>query len=122
MANTKKKPSNVTKLPPDEEEMFQIDYADYSKATGMNPDPDKKEHYYDYRGLWKTTGELPGPGEHGDSRFKLPGHPRTYVNPKTDEGSETPKAGFIKTKAKGGVVRTASARADGCAIRGKTRA
>lgn len=106
----------LTKLSPEEEKKFQEDYAKYSKNTGMNPNPDKKEHYYDYRGLWKETGKLPEAGEHGDSRYKLPGHPRTYVDPKTDKGSLTPKKGYEKTYRKGGEVR-----GHGCEIRGKTK-
>lgn len=114
----------LTQLSEDDEAQFQKDYAAYSKATGMNPNPGERRHYYDYRGLWKEEGKLPGPGEHGDSRFKLPGHPRTYVDEKTGKGSKKPKAGYINTtvenKAKGGKV-SASSRGDGCAVRGKTR-
>ena len=107
----------ATTLSDEDEVKFQQDYADYAKTTGMNPNPDSPKHYYDYRGLWKEEGKLPGPGEHGDSRFKLPGHPRTYVNPKTDKGSATPKKGYEKTLKTGGYVRSA----DGIAKRGKTR-
>jgi len=113
----------LTQLPEDEEAQFQKDYADYAKATKMNPNPDEPKHYYDYRGLWKSEGKLPGPGEHGDSRFKLQGHPRTYVDEKTGKGSAKPKAGYINTtvqKAKGGKV-SASSRGDGCCVRGKTK-
>jgi hypothetical protein len=112
---------NLTKLDPEEEAKFLQDYADYSKNTGMNPNPNDPRHYYDYRGLWKDTGSLPAKGEHGDSKYKLEGHPRTYVN-EQGEGSAVPKKGFTKTYAKGGKIRSASARADGIAIRGKTRA
>ena len=87
----------------------------------MNKNPDDPKHYYDYRGLWKDTGSLPGKGEHGDSKFKIEGHPRTYVNEK-GVGSAVPKKGYEKTYVKGGRVKSASSRADGCAIRGRTRA
>ena len=107
----------ITKLSEDEEQQFQKDYSTYAKATGMNADPDNPKHYYDYRGLWKETGKLPAPGEHGDSRFKLEGHPRTYVNPKTGKGSATRKAGYEKTYKQGGYVRAA----DGIVQRGKTK-
>lgn len=40
--------------------------------------------------------------------------------PKEKEVKETPQP--VEKKAKGGSVKSASARADGCAIRGKTRA
>jgi hypothetical protein len=108
----------ATKLDPDEEKKFQEDYAKYAKNTGMSRNPDDKEHYYDYRGAWKNGADLTGAdvGSHLDSRYKLPGHPRTYVNPKTDEGSPTPKKGFNKTYRKGGEVR-----GHGCEIRGKTK-
>jgi hypothetical protein len=42
------------------------------------------------------------------------------VPPKDDEGSVQPIQPV--KKAKGGMAKSASARADGCAIRGKTRA
>ena len=92
----------MTKLSKEEEQKFKEDYAKYSKATGMNPNPDDPRHHYDYRGLWKETGKLPDPKEHGDSRFKTEGHPRTYVDPKTDKGSATPKPGYEKTYSQGG--------------------
>ena len=107
-----------TKLSSTDEEKFKKDYESYSKATGMNPNPDAPQHYYDYRGLWKETGgKLPGPNQHADSKFKLPGHPRTYVNPRTDEGSATPKKGYEKTYKKGGFVRSA----DGIVKKGHTK-
>jgi hypothetical protein len=108
----------VTKLEPEEEKKFQGDYAKYSKNTGMSANPDDKEHYYDYRGAWKSGIDLTSKdvGDHLDSQHKLPGHPRTYVNPKTDEGSTTPKEGYDKTYKKGGNVR-----GHGCEVRGKTR-
>ena len=96
---------------------FKEDYAAYSKATGMSPIPDDPRHYYDYRGLWKETGKLPQPGEHGDSRFKTEGHPRTYVDPKTGKGSATSKPGYEKTFKHGGYVKAA----DGIAQRGRTK-
>jgi len=113
--------AELTKLEPDEEQKFQSDYSNYAKNTGMNKNPDDPKHYYDYRGLWKDTGSLPGKGEHGDSRFKIEGHPRTYVNEK-GVGSAVPKKGYEKTYAKGGSISSASKRADGCCVRGKTRA
>ena len=41
-------------------------------------------------------------------------------NPAPKEVKETPQP--VEKKAKGGSVKSASARADGCCIRGKTRA
>jgi len=107
--------AELTKLEPDEEQKFQVDYSNYAKNTGMNENPDDSKHYYDYRGLWKDTGSLPGKGEHGDSKFKLEGHPRTYVNEK-NKGSVVPKKGYKKTNAKGGFIR-----GNGCEVKGKTK-
>jgi hypothetical protein len=111
-------PKSLTKLSPDEESQFQSDYAEYAKNTGMSPNPDDKEHYYDYRGAWKSGVDLTGVdvNDHLTSKFKLPGHPRTYVNPQTDEGSAKPKKGYVKTYKKGGTVR-----GHGCELRGKTK-
>lgn len=74
-----------TKLSDAQEQEFRAWYNGYATITGMNPNPDAPQHYYDYRGWWKT-GDIPSieelmrnPDVHGDSRFKMPGHPRQFV-------------------------------------------
>ncbi len=97
----------TTILNPEEESQFQREYSIYAKNTGMSKNPDDPEHYYDYRGAWKGGAKLNKikSGEHMDSRFKLEGHPRTYVDPRTDKGSAQKSKGYEKTYAKGGAVR-----------------
>ena len=34
-------------------------------------DPNDANHFYDYKAYWEEYGKMPGPGEHGDSRFKI---------------------------------------------------
>ena len=65
----------TTKLTPEEEEEFQKWYATYATINGLSKDPDKKEHYYDYRGYWKNESR-PAVlwGEHLPDTYKRPGH------------------------------------------------
>ena len=60
---------------------FDKAYAEYSKTTGMNPNPDDPKHFYDYRQLYKDTGSItPDEGGHLPSEYKTEGHPRTIVD------------------------------------------
>lgn len=110
--------SKVTKLDTPEEARFKNDYATYAKNTGMSANPDDVEHYYDYRGAWKSGVDLTKvkPEDHLSSQFKLEGHPRTYVDPKTGKGSKQQVEGYKKTYKKGGVVR-----GHGSETKGKTK-
>lgn len=58
-----------TRLSPDQEAAFQRD-----TGWGQN----REREFYDQRAAW-LAGELPGPGQHGQSRFKFPGHARQFV-------------------------------------------
>ena len=51
----------------------------YAEREGLNPDPFSPLHFYDYTAYWDEYGKMPGPGEHGDSRFKILGHPNLIV-------------------------------------------
>lgn len=82
----------MTELSPWDEYYFQKWYQDWAQRTGINPNPDDPEHYYDYRGAWKE-GVSPAWDEedkryHWDSRFKVEGHPRMIldgINTKTGQ-------------------------------------
>jgi len=59
-------------------------YGGVSKKLNLAPDPDDKEHYYDYRGFYDAMnrGEVKSPdqpGGHWDSKFKSPDHPRAFL-------------------------------------------
>jgi len=61
------------------EEEFQKWYKDQAKKTGINPNPDAPEHFYDYRAAYKA-GAKPDASGHWPSEFKLEGHPNLYIN------------------------------------------
>jgi hypothetical protein len=74
----------MPKLSDADEQEFQSWYQTTSKDLGLHPNPDAKEHYYDYRGYWNAlrNREVLPPQyqpEHRQIRFpdeyKLPGHP-----------------------------------------------
>jgi hypothetical protein len=73
-------PDSVISLPPEEETQFQGWYSDVSRRTGLSPNPDDREHYYDYRRAWQDGVPVPSEGSHWPSRYKLRGHPRLFVN------------------------------------------
>jgi hypothetical protein len=63
----------------DEEQAFQDWYAKWAKITGINPNPDDPEHYYDYRGAYKAGVGPSFQPEHNQYRwpdqFKQMNHP-----------------------------------------------
>jgi len=71
--------SPLTHLKLRDEMKFQIFYDDVSRKNNLNPDPDAKEHYYDYRGAWKA-GAKPDSTGHWPSKYKLEGHPRMIID------------------------------------------
>lgn len=76
----------------DDETAFQAWYTKMSKLTGINPNPDDPQHFYDYRAAFRA-GATPviSPEDnryHWPSAFKMEGHPRMFiegVNTKTGE-------------------------------------
>lgn len=84
---------------PKQEAKFQNWYKQNFVSRGLNPNPDDPKHFYDYRGAFKA-GLKPGDDGHMDSRFKLPGHPRTYVD--TPEGRLNTVTGKIEGKPQPG--------------------
>jgi hypothetical protein len=70
-----------------------------ARGLALNPDPDDPRHFYDHRSAFSAG--LEPTGDHGDSRFKLPGHPRMYLKMSKDEQGnwkEDPKGDWIDTK------------------------
>jgi hypothetical protein len=59
---------------------FQRWYGDWAKKSGMNPNPDDPQHFYDYRAAYKAGVVPPEPGGHWPSTFKKEGHPRMFIN------------------------------------------
>lgn len=76
-----------------DEELFMKWYKSLSKHKGLNPDPDDKNQYYDYRAFWKENPELAermlndDPDAHFVDTYKLPGHP-TFSNESKYGGRE----------------------------------
>jgi hypothetical protein len=71
-----------TTLAPDKETQFQTDYKSWSDSSGMNPNPDAPEHFYDYRGAWQSGSMPTKKGGHWPDTYKLPGHPTFSVESK----------------------------------------
>lgn len=65
--------ARTTKLPPEQELLFQKAFAPLA-ANGMHPD----DPTYDYRAAWQA-GKLPQPGQHGLSTFKGLGDERLFL-------------------------------------------
>ena len=64
----------------DEEKAFRDWYDRYSRSQNLDPNPDAKEHYYDYRTYWKNRTEQQKNdewklGNHLPDTYKMPGHP-----------------------------------------------
>jgi hypothetical protein len=93
---------------PDEEREFRKWYAKLSGQLKLGPNPDDREHYYDYRGFYDAAkrGEVvtpQKPGDHFTSQFKSPDHPDAYMKDRggrvfntmtgkfTDDGSDIPE-------------------------------
>jgi hypothetical protein len=71
---------------PDEHE-FMAWYSERASRLGLDPNPDAKEHFYDYRAAFMAGAE-PDASGHWPSEFKREGHPRMIVdgvNTKTGE-------------------------------------
>jgi hypothetical protein len=59
---------------------FQRWYGDWSKKSGMNPNPDDPQHFYDYRAAFEAGVIPPEPGGHWPSQYKKEGHPRMVID------------------------------------------
>ena len=64
----------------DEEKAFRDWYDRYARSQDLDPNPDAKEHYYDYRAYWKNRTEQQKNdewklGNHLPDTYKKPGHP-----------------------------------------------
>lgn len=56
-------------------------YEPMARQTGMDPNPDAPEHFYDMRGLFFDSGGKAGPQRgHFPSKYKREGHPRTFLD------------------------------------------
>ena len=70
----------VASLTGDEEKAFRAWYDRYSRSQNLDPNPDAKEHYYDYRTYWKNRTEQQKNdewklGNHLPDTYKMPGYP-----------------------------------------------
>jgi N12 class adenine-specific DNA methylase/TPR repeat protein len=66
-------------LPEDQERDFQKWWGSIAEREGYNPDPDLKEHYYDYRKAWLDGVRGPGEDGHWPSDYKDYDHPNVVV-------------------------------------------
>lgn len=53
-------------------------YAGHATKLGLNIDPDKSEHHYDYRAAFLANA-IPDETGHWPSKFKLLSHPNRYI-------------------------------------------
>lgn len=70
----------IASLTGDEEKAFRNWYDRYSRYQNLDPNPDAKEHYYDYRTYWKNRTPKQMNDEwkldnHLPDTYKMPGHP-----------------------------------------------
>ncbi|MDH5666535.1 MAG: helicase-related protein [Nitrospira sp.] len=95
---------------PKQEARFQRWYKQNFADRGLNPDPDNPNHFYDYRRAFADNMQLvPDPTDldeqgrprlHGSSKYKLPGHPREFVD--TPDGRLNTITGKIVNKPQPG--------------------
>lgn len=84
-----------------DEQLFRRWYDYISKKKGLDPDPDGKAHYYDYRSFWKNEPELASKMMYGDAeahftdKYKLPGHP-TFSDESIYSNEDTPGGRWIE--------------------------
>lgn len=75
----------VTLLPAKDEDAFQEWFQRYAVSHQLNPNPDAREHYYDYRGYWNANRSNPDfdvttSDNHFPDTWKTPGHPTFSVD------------------------------------------
>ena len=64
----------------DEEQRFQTAYQIMAAKYGLSSNPDDPQHFYNYRALFKETGELkPDATGHFPSKYKKEGHPNLVI-------------------------------------------
>ena len=61
------------------EKEFQNWYKTKVQGLGLDPNPDAKGHYYDYRAAYKAGAE-PDKTGHWPSKYKREGHPNLYID------------------------------------------
>ncbi len=71
-------PTFVHNFEQSDEPQFQSWYNKIAAETGLKPNPDAPEHFYDYRAAWKA-GAKPDITGHWPSQFKREGHPNIVV-------------------------------------------
>lgn len=74
----------MMKLNNKDEKQFQDWYKKVSTKFNLDQNPDDPQHFYDYRGAWKSGFDpFKDPNfmkdQHWPSRFKQPGHPREFL-------------------------------------------
>jgi hypothetical protein len=66
-----------------DEEEFKRWYAQWAGKTGLDPNPDAPEHFYDYRAAYRAGAKPsvdPRDGfHHWPSQYKADNHPNRYV-------------------------------------------
>ena len=85
-----------------QEAAFQEWYAKEAELNGWDPNPDDKEHYYDFRGYFNDNGDEIIAGHFPDT-YKLPGHPMfsiesKYYDPNTQTAGHWVGENFVMPK------------------------
>lgn len=62
-----------------DEQEFQNWYGGWSRALGINKNPDDPNHFYDWRAAF-NSGASPDMYGHWPSQFKTEGHPRMVID------------------------------------------
>jgi hypothetical protein len=71
-------------------------YLPMAQRLGISPNPDDPEHHYDYRALYRDSGQQPDKaGDHFPSIYKTEGHPRAYLDDGRGRVFDTRKAQYL---------------------------
>lgn len=84
----------------DDEMAFRGWYVPLAMKLGIDTNPDSPEHFYDYRAFHRDmqAGKVISPdkpGGHFPSTYKLPGHPRTYLQDGLGRAFDTRSAQYL---------------------------
>jgi hypothetical protein len=83
-----------------QEREFKGWYAALAQKLGIAPDPDDPGHFYDYRAFYRDMkagkqGAPDAPGGHFPSTYKLPGHPRSFLDDGRGRMFDTRSASYL---------------------------
>ena len=82
----------------EEDARFQDTYTKYATIHKLSKNPNDFQHHYDYRQAWEDGALRADTKGHLPSKYKMAGHPRTFMSPDGESFSSRPKEGWTDTR------------------------